>query len=354
MDLVGFMGHWLKLCRLSNGPTVVSGAIAGTVITGLIVGAKADDMIASSCISSITLVMVYVFGMILNDVLDRKIDAQERPGRPIPSGNIPVAMAVVATVILVLLSLGIALSIGMQALVAVVVLISIVVLYDWLHAGWAGSALLMGLCRGMVYIVSAAFLVEYIDADIEPIRQDLVFATVGVAGILAAYVTMFTVLASREVVDAEERLACGNCDQLVGETAGGRCPECGRPLDPAGLVMPGAARRRLVLMSMGMPVLLLLGALFIGPALGQDQELSLNPWSIIMGVLTIVLLFGTCIAAAARYGSGRRPEAVMGWIAVISIYDAYLLALLTVPLGWVAALGCFALSRLAHSKIAGS
>jgi 4-hydroxybenzoate polyprenyltransferase len=43
-------------------------------------------LLAASC-------LLYTAGMVLNDVFDRDVDAQERPGRPIPSGRISVAFA---------------------------------------------------------------------------------------------------------------------------------------------------------------------------------------------------------------------------------------------------------------------
>lgn len=38
--------------------------------------------------------LLYLAGMVLNDVFDRDIDARDRPGRPIPSGRVPLGVAV--------------------------------------------------------------------------------------------------------------------------------------------------------------------------------------------------------------------------------------------------------------------
>ncbi|HEV3024083.1 MAG TPA: UbiA family prenyltransferase, partial [Pirellulales bacterium] len=43
-------------------------------------------LLAASC-------LLYMAGMVLNDVFDRDIDRRERPGRPIPSGRIAVGHA---------------------------------------------------------------------------------------------------------------------------------------------------------------------------------------------------------------------------------------------------------------------
>jgi len=40
----------------------------------------------------IAMSLMYVGGMYLNDYFDRAIDADERPGRPIPAGDISAAL----------------------------------------------------------------------------------------------------------------------------------------------------------------------------------------------------------------------------------------------------------------------
>jgi len=71
----------LRLGRVSNLPTVWSNVLAGTALAGAAIGAPvAGVMLAASAL--------YVGGMYLNDAFDREIDATERPGRPIPSGQV--------------------------------------------------------------------------------------------------------------------------------------------------------------------------------------------------------------------------------------------------------------------------
>jgi 4-hydroxybenzoate polyprenyltransferase len=42
-------------------------------------------VLASGCL--------YLAGIVFNDVFDRKVDARERPTRPIPSGVVPLGVA---------------------------------------------------------------------------------------------------------------------------------------------------------------------------------------------------------------------------------------------------------------------
>ena len=72
----------LELGRVSNLPTVWTNVLAGIVLSG---GGGSPGLIASVILA---LTLFYVGGMFLNDAFDRKIDARERPGRPIPSGRV--------------------------------------------------------------------------------------------------------------------------------------------------------------------------------------------------------------------------------------------------------------------------
>ncbi len=75
---------YAELGRVSNLPTCVT-----NVLVGCAVGAGAASMPAWTVLAAIGGVgLLYVGGMALNDAVDAKIDRQERPNRPIPSGRI--------------------------------------------------------------------------------------------------------------------------------------------------------------------------------------------------------------------------------------------------------------------------
>lgn len=77
------MKAWLQLVRLPNVFTALADVAMGYLVThGALEPALPFALLAvASC-------LLYMSGMVLNDVFDADVDARERPERPIPSGRI--------------------------------------------------------------------------------------------------------------------------------------------------------------------------------------------------------------------------------------------------------------------------
>jgi len=109
--IIGSWRAWAELLRISNLPTILADCAVGLCVAmaaySLWQGpAGSMDLlqdnpwlIAGVCVG---MCMLYLGGMVLNGILDRKVDAVERPGRPIPSGRIPLRMAWTVAVVLML------------------------------------------------------------------------------------------------------------------------------------------------------------------------------------------------------------------------------------------------------------
>jgi UbiA prenyltransferase family len=140
------LGTFLRLGRVSNLPTVWSNVVAATVLAG------AELATATTATVILAMTAFYVGGMYLNDAFDREVDARERPGRPIPSGQI--APVIVFAIGFGLLLVGIALMSlwGTAAGLTGLALAAAIVGYDLHHKGVAWSPLLMGACRALVYV----------------------------------------------------------------------------------------------------------------------------------------------------------------------------------------------------------
>ncbi|MCH2160801.1 MAG: UbiA family prenyltransferase [Phycisphaerales bacterium] len=155
------MKAWLELFRISNLPTVWTNVGAGIAMgwhlspnrdgsTGDTVLAILLTLIAASCL--------YSGGMVLNDALDLKIDREERPGRPIPSGRISSSSAFRMATVLMLGGVGLAAQAGRGGFLLPVIAVLIVilsVLYNLLHARTGWSVLLVAACRGLLYPLGA-------------------------------------------------------------------------------------------------------------------------------------------------------------------------------------------------------
>lgn len=175
-------GAYLRLGRVSNLPTIWTNVLAGVAASGAPFGWR------GVALTSAATSLLYVGGMVLNDVCDAPIDARERPERPIPSGVVPRREALVTAVALLaagLAALGASPHAG-AALAWGLLLVGAIVYYDWRHKRERLAPLVMGLCRGLVYLVAAA-------AAAGAARPRLFFA----AALLTAYVVGLSVVARR-------------------------------------------------------------------------------------------------------------------------------------------------------------
>jgi 4-hydroxybenzoate polyprenyltransferase len=79
---------WLKLLRLPNVFTAVADVMMGFLVThgDLQPAWQIAILVAASC-------LLYLSGMVLNDVFDADVDAREQPQRPIPSGRVSLSAA---------------------------------------------------------------------------------------------------------------------------------------------------------------------------------------------------------------------------------------------------------------------
>jgi 4-hydroxybenzoate polyprenyltransferase len=138
---------WLQLMRLPNVFTAVADVTMGFVITHgeLQPVLHFALLVAASC-------LLYLSGMVLNDVFDAEVDVRERPERPIPSGR--VSRTAAAAVGWAMLVTGIALAWLVTFIandwrpgVIATLLAACIVLYNGVLKRSRFAPLLMGECR---------------------------------------------------------------------------------------------------------------------------------------------------------------------------------------------------------------
>ena len=143
----------LQLGRVSNLPTIWSNVVAGIALAG------ASPLNGFILPLLLAMSLAYIGGMFLNDAFDRKIDAAERPERPIPSGSVKAAEVFAAGFTLLVGSVFFSAitAIGWGHNIALVTTLSIalgctIVLYDVWHKDNPFSPLIMGACRVLVIL----------------------------------------------------------------------------------------------------------------------------------------------------------------------------------------------------------
>jgi 4-hydroxybenzoate polyprenyltransferase len=107
---------------------------------------------------------LYLAGMVFNDVFDRRIDAIERPRRPIPSGRVPLRVATALGAGLIVAGLGFAAAVqsvspavaGWSPLIVAAVLLGAIFLYDGVLKSTPIGPVAMGLCRFLNIILGAS------------------------------------------------------------------------------------------------------------------------------------------------------------------------------------------------------
>ena len=295
---------WLELMRISNLPTIWSNVLVGAAITA---GAARQHALPVAVYKSVNwtvtiayivaVSLFYVGGMALNDVVDAHRDAEHRPSRPIPSGRIELHKAQTFVFLCFAFGLGIVGYIETAALAIAVPLVIVIFLYDFLNKKWSGAILFMGLSRSLVYLLAASDA----DADFGAFN----FTVLMFALILGSYTIAITVIARGEhkkIIDNRKWL------------------------------------------SLLMPALALAGGLVIWPA----------KWLLAVGLGLALLCW---MARSVRFvfqKPSKTMQAVLTWLAGISVIDAYFLVLLSAPILALMAGACFVFTLAAHRKILGT
>lgn len=287
------LGIWLRLGRVSNLPTVWSNVLATLALSGALYWTL--DVLWSSVVFSV----YYVGGMYLNDAFDHRIDKQQRPTRPIPSGQVSArrvyllgfAALLVATALLALLAQQAGVSVYRAALSGAS-LGSLIVLYDAYHKNNPLSPVLMGACRVMIYVAGAY-----------AVRDSLSAGVLWGAAMLLCYLIGLTYAAKQEALNRLTRVW------------------------PLGFVAAPAA---------------------YGVWLAGQVPLV---WPFLVGFVVWVLY----ALSFLRSGSRRSvPQAVVRLIAGIALLDAMLIAS-TGATGWAVCAACFcAVTRLFQRVIPGT
>ncbi|MBX8531279.1 UbiA family prenyltransferase [Pseudomonas cichorii] len=182
---------WMTLGRVSNLPTVWTNTLAAALLASS-AGALAPPSFLVWGLLLVVLSLLYLFGMLLNDLLDADWDQKNDNPRPITLGLVSrqqVALAVGALILVAAVAI-----LGLSQLIeepdwllgSAALLLGFILAYNILHKKYPHSVWLMGACRSALYLTAAASL----SVPPEPIWL--------CAALLGAYISGLTYLARKE------------------------------------------------------------------------------------------------------------------------------------------------------------
>lgn len=142
---------YLQLCRFAAVFTALADIFLGYLLVHADLSPERDFgllLVASAGL--------YLAGMVFNDVFDRRIDAAERPNRPIPSGRVSLKAAIWFGAVLLAIGVAAASLIGRQSAIVAGILVGTIFLYDGVLKSTALGPLAMGACRFLNVILGAS------------------------------------------------------------------------------------------------------------------------------------------------------------------------------------------------------
>lgn len=134
---------YLRLMRPPNLVTAAADVLAGYAVAGFANPHSLGLLLVSTT-------GLYAGGVVLNDAFDAKLDAVERPERPIPSGQVTAGRAAALGAVLLLIAISAAFMASRISGILAVLIAACAVLYD----GWGKHVRVIGplnmaACRGM-------------------------------------------------------------------------------------------------------------------------------------------------------------------------------------------------------------
>ncbi|MEV4844077.1 SCO3242 family prenyltransferase [Micromonospora matsumotoense] len=174
-----------ELVRAPAALSVPGDLVAGAAAAGVL-GPRTAGLAGAS-------VLLYWAGMAANDWADRRLDAEERPERPIPSGRVSPTAAAGVAVGLTAAGLGLAAAVGGRRATAVALPLAATIWgYDLAAKNTAAGPAVMAACRGLDVLLGAS--------SGRPVRALPAALTV------AAHTWTVTALSRREVSGADVAL----------------------------------------------------------------------------------------------------------------------------------------------------
>lgn len=149
------MRGYLRLMRPANLPTAAADILAGAAIAGGYPGhfpSFYDGVAYGLPILMLCMVsaLLYAGGVVLNDVFDARLDAVERPERPIPSGLVPLKSAAIFGGALLLAGCLLAFWMGTDLGLVALLLTAGILIYDsFAKKHNLLGPLVMGACRAL-------------------------------------------------------------------------------------------------------------------------------------------------------------------------------------------------------------
>ena len=308
------VGSFIKLLRISNAPTVVTNSCVGASVAASMEPGSFPN-IARLIAVTIGVVFIYIAGMAINDYFDQVVDAQERPTRPIPAGQISSSTALLVGGTFLLMGMILCAIISLDVLPWVMLLGSAVLAYNMLHLAKFVGPFLMGVCRALVPIVVAIAL----SPAHAPAWNILMFFALPLG--LATFAIS---------------LAARNEMQLQST--------------PAQTLRPHRTMRTMIATAfMGIAALAPMGAIATR-TLDPMEQLMAFTYGLCITLAGAAIFRGLTLITSAR----ASHIGVMHWIAALSLLDAASLCILNQPILAYAAIGCFIATTLLQRRIAGS
>ena len=182
---------WLQLVRPPNLPTVPGDPVAGYLLASLALAPEHSPVpLTGALLPALSAVLLYMGGLILNDVSDYDEDLADRPQRPLPSGQVSRRHAAIVGLGLGLMAMATAALCSRAALAISVLLWTSIAAYNFMTKRLLVlGSINMGLCRGMSLLLGASAL------SLACLRSIPVLLG---AACLAGYISTVTWLAARE------------------------------------------------------------------------------------------------------------------------------------------------------------
>jgi len=179
----------LRLLRFPALFTTFPDVLAGYAIVrqGQVDGLELTALLVSSG-------LLYLSGMVFNDVFDVVQDTEERPTRPIPAGEISRRAAAMLGGGLMLGGIIAAAFVSLLAVIVALMLAGTILAYDAGGKKTPAGPVLMGICRGLNVLLGAACLESFQSWAAHP--------ALIVAGIMAFYVCGITLFARTEAKES--------------------------------------------------------------------------------------------------------------------------------------------------------